>query len=206
MQAMPRDGSKTRDKLLDAAQALVLQQGFSATTVERVIDRAGVTKGTFFYHFATKDDLARALVDRWARWDHDTLESALARASELSKDPVQRLLILVGLLAEGAEQLSLDEPGCLFASYCYESGLFSDEVHQVISDGFARWQHALTEWIEAAAAARPPRAPVEVADVAALLVTTFEGGLILARISRDPDALARQLRQYRTYLELLFAA
>ena len=59
---MPRDGTITRNKIMDVAQQMVLQVGLTGTSVEKVIDGAGVTKGTFFYHFKTKHDLAAAMI------------------------------------------------------------------------------------------------------------------------------------------------
>ena len=55
---MARDGTMTRTKIMDAAERLILEQGFGGTSIDRVIEGAGVTKGTFFYNFRTKTDLA----------------------------------------------------------------------------------------------------------------------------------------------------
>jgi TetR/AcrR family transcriptional regulator, transcriptional repressor for nem operon len=196
----------THTNLLDAAQALVMKQGFSATTVDQVIARAGVTKGAFFYHFATKDALAHALVERWAARDRAQLDGAMARAETLARDPGQRLLVLVGLLAEVADAAHEDDPGCLYASYCYEAKLMDDAVSAVINDTFAFWHERLTPWFEAALAAYPPKIDgIDAAGLLALLDTVFEGGLVMARIQKDASALGAQLRQYRNYLELLFA-
>ncbi|MEJ7721594.1 MAG: TetR/AcrR family transcriptional regulator [Ilumatobacteraceae bacterium] len=57
---MPRDGTATRERILDAAERLVIENGFSATSVDSVIDESSSSKGAFFHHFATKEKLARA--------------------------------------------------------------------------------------------------------------------------------------------------
>ena len=97
---MPRDGTATRNKIMDVAQDMVLDVGLAGTSVEKVIDRAGVTKGTFFYHFKTKHDLAAALIERYADQDEHHFGDAMAKAEQLARDPLQQLLIFVGL-AEG---------------------------------------------------------------------------------------------------------
>ena len=62
---LPAKTENARSKLLDAAIALIRQQGFSATTVDQLCGMAGVTKGAFFHHFASKDALgAAAALDR----------------------------------------------------------------------------------------------------------------------------------------------
>lgn len=54
---MPRDGSKTRERILDAANRLFYAEGIRAVSVDAVAEAAGVTKRTLYYHFASKDDL-----------------------------------------------------------------------------------------------------------------------------------------------------
>ena len=93
---MPRDGSTTRTAIMDAAEGLILETGFAATSVDRVIERAGITKGTFFYHFNSKAALAQALVERYAALDLGNLDDKMTRAEKLARDPVQQLLLFVG--------------------------------------------------------------------------------------------------------------
>ena len=79
-----RDPEKTRERILDAAQALILDHGYGSTTVDAVVNRAGITKGAFFHHFGSKADLARALVERYALLDKQHLEQQMERAAKLA--------------------------------------------------------------------------------------------------------------------------
>ncbi|MEY9963712.1 AcrR family transcriptional regulator [Streptacidiphilus sp. MAP12-16] len=54
--------SATRQKLYEAAVTLIAEQGFSATTVDEIAERAGVAKGTVYYNFASKSDLFEELL------------------------------------------------------------------------------------------------------------------------------------------------
>ena len=56
MQETPRKGSDTRERILDVAEAAVLEKGFAATSIEEVIAAVGITKSGFFYHFKDKND------------------------------------------------------------------------------------------------------------------------------------------------------
>ena len=109
--SMPRDGTRTPNRIMDAAQQMVLDVGLSGTSVEKVIDRAGVTKGTFFYHFKTKHDLAAALIERYASEDEHHFTDAMDKAEQLARDPLQQLLIFVGLFIEMTGQLEEPFPG-----------------------------------------------------------------------------------------------
>jgi TetR/AcrR family transcriptional repressor of nem operon len=203
---MPRDGSATRTNLLDAAEALILEQGFSATSVDQLIERVGITKGAFFYHFKTKADLARALVERYAESDAAHLTATLTRAEALSRDPLQQLLIFVGLFVEELSALTEPYPGCLFASYVYEAGLFDDDVHVVIRDSMLGARALVGAKLREAIAAHPPRGEIDVDTLADLFTVLFEGAFIVSKVLVEPQVTARQLALYRDYLERIFAA
>ena len=54
-----------RSQILDAAQALFVARGWDAVTIADVLDEAGISKGGFYHHFAAKEDLLDALVERF---------------------------------------------------------------------------------------------------------------------------------------------
>ncbi len=191
---------------MDAAEALILDQGFSATSVDGIVERAKVTKGTFFYHFKTKADLAFALVQRYAALDLDHLEQNMARAEQLSRDPLQQVLIFVGLFREAAAELTEPYPGCLFASYCYEAQLFDDRTLAVIVGAMTAWRERFGGKIAEIMAARPPRLPVTAEGLADMITVIFEGAFIVSKTLNDAHVVADQLDHYRNYLELLFAS
>lgn len=202
---MPRDGSATRTAILDAAEELILDQGFAGTPVDDVTSAAGVTKGAFFHHFPTKQDLAQALIERYATADLGHLEGKMRRAEELSTDPLQQLLVFVGLFREEAETLTQPYPGCLMGSYCYEAGLFDLETLGVISRTMRTWRERLLAKLREAAEAHPPRRDVDLESLADQITVVFEGSYILSKVLADPAVVAAQLAHHRTYLELLFA-
>lgn len=201
---MPRDGSITRNKIMDVAQQMVLDVGLSGTSIERIIEGADVTKGTFFYHFKTKHDLAAALIERYADEDEHHYFEAMEKAEQLAHDPLQQLLIFIGLFIEKTEQLEEPFPGCLYASYCYQSGVISSQVIAKVERMMRFWREQLSRKIEAIVAEYPPNIPIEHHQVADHVLTTFEGAFILAKSMKEPKLAAEQLIQCRNYLELLF--
>lgn len=202
---MPRDGAKTRTTIMDAAEGMIFEQGFSATSIDRLVERVGLNKATFFYHFKTKSDLAFALVQRYAEQDSAHLQLNLDRAEDLSRDPLQQMLILIGLLREEMASLTDPIPGCLYASYCYEAQLFDDRTHHVIADAMAVWRRVLGEKLERLIEAYPPQLPVDARELTDMLLTLFEGAFILSKVYKEPLLVAEQLTHFRNYLELLFS-
>jgi TetR/AcrR family transcriptional regulator, transcriptional repressor for nem operon len=202
---LARSGSDTRTAIMDAAEALILEQGFAATAIDRVIERAGITKGTFFYHFKSKAELAYALVERYAALDAEHLERNLARAERLGRDPLQQVLIFVGLFREEAAELTEPYPGCLFASYCYEAQLFDERTLGIGRDAMRRWRERFGTKLAQVTERHPPRLPTTGDSLADTILTIFEGAFILSRTLNEPQVVADQLGHYRNYLELLFS-
>ena len=85
-------GHESKTKLLQAAIRVIRVKGYSATRVEDICEAAGLTKGSFFHHFDSKDELALAAADRWI----EGAEAQFGSASyhELA-DTLERLLAYV---------------------------------------------------------------------------------------------------------------
>jgi TetR/AcrR family transcriptional repressor of nem operon len=201
---MPRDGSATRTAIMDAAESSIMGRGFAATSVDEVIERAGITKGAFFYHFKSKADLAHALVERFAERDAAQLEDKLGRAERLARDPLQQALIFVALFQEELAALTDPGIGCLFASFCYEAQLFDDDILAIIRAAMQRWRDRFGAKLAEVIALYPPRLPATAESLADLLNTVFEGAFIMSRTFGHSKLVAEQLGHYRNYLELLF--
>jgi TetR/AcrR family transcriptional repressor of nem operon len=203
---MPKTGTGTRTLILDTAEQLYLERGYGGTSIDAVLERTGLTKGAFFHHFASKVALARALIERYAAVDRELLERSIERAERLSRDPLQQALLLVGLYEESIEALAEPPTGCLFASYAYEAGLFDGGIHDVIRGALLHWREAVGAKLRQAMAAHPPRITVSADDLADMFLGVIEGGFVLSRGLQESGMMAKQLAQYRNYLELLFGA
>jgi TetR/AcrR family transcriptional repressor of nem operon len=201
---MPRDATATRERIIDAATRSTLHRGFSATSVDQVVRDAGVTKGAFFHHFPTKADLGRAILGRYAAEDLDTLNGTWERAESLARDPLQQLLLFVGLVAD-LDAPGYGDPGCVYASYLYERQLGIDGADAVIERAVIAWRARFLAKLDEVVAVHPPRIPIDREALADLLFSTSEGAYVVAHATRSPDVVRRQLLQVRNYFELLFA-
>ena len=154
----------------------------------------------------TKHALAASLIERYADEDRAHFDAFMAKAEQLARDPLQQLLLFVGLFIDMAEQLDQPFPGCLYASYCYQSGAISPEIWARMADMMRFWRCRLGEKIEQVRNLYPPRIPVETDQVADHLLATFEGAFVLAKVLDEPKLAEQQLIQCRNYLELLFTS
>jgi TetR/AcrR family transcriptional repressor of nem operon len=194
-----------RERILGAALDLMLERGFSATTVDAILESAGASKGAFFHHFSSKTDLGRVLVERYVHADGELLEHLMAMAESRTSDPAAQLVEFVKAFEEGIEDLSLSQPGCLFVSFIYEQFAGQEETRALILQDVLRWRARLRDKLVAATERRPPALPVDLDSLADQVFTILEGGFILARATGDPMKLRDQLRHLRAYLTLLLA-
>jgi len=202
---MRRDGAATRERILDAAESLILARGYAGMTVDNILEAVGITKGAFFYHFQSKDELASVLLDRFAERDAETYERVKTRAESLSDDPLQQVLLFIRLFEEMFEGLEQPYPGCLFASYVYELQQFDDGTRNLIRDSFLRWRDLLRSKFEAVARKYPPDLPVDYGVLADMFTVVLEGAFVTSKAIGDPKVVVEQIRQFRRYVELLFS-
>jgi TetR/AcrR family transcriptional repressor of nem operon len=196
--------NNSRERILSTAESMILESGFAGTTIEEIIDQAAITKGGFFYHFDGKMALARALVERYILLDSAVFLEISDRADSLSEDPLQRTLIFLNLFAEMVAGMSGVHPGCLVASFTYETQQFDDAIRKRMEDGMLEWREMIASRLQEIMVRYTPRIEVDVEALADMFSSSLEGGIILARIYGDNHALIKQVHAYRTHLRFVF--
>ena len=175
MQETPRKGRETRERILDVAEAAVLEKGFAATSIEELIAAVGITKSGFFYHFRDKNELARALLIRYVQREDALFDELFARADELNEDPLHGFLVGLRMMAEMMADLPNGHPGCLVASYCYQDRLFDKEVRDLNAAALLNWRRRFRQRLDTIAARYPPKIKADLDDLADMLSVIADG-------------------------------
>ena len=197
-------GERTRERILDIAYDSIVQKGFAATSIEELVEAAGITKSGFFYHFKDKNDLARQLFERFLNEDEQIIETLEGRARELSDDPLQSFLIFLNLYAQMMDDMETLHPGCMVASVTYQDRMFDAGVKRMNVDYLTRMRARFSRWLAEIAAVNPPKQEVGLADLADNLTGIVEGAIILSKALGDEGLMGRQTRLYRNHIKLLF--
>ncbi len=199
---MPKDGTLTRQRILDAAERLVIENGFAATSVDQVIADSQTSKGSFFHHFDSKLALAQALVERYAAADVATLDEAIAAVEEASVDPVRRVLDFVQIFEDNADELMAAQSSCLYVSILTERQLVDSGTADQIVAAIETWRRALSRLVDAAFLARTIT-DVDAEVLADHVFVTFEGAFLLSRSTSEPNHMRTQLHVLRQLLAAL---
>ena len=200
----PRRGGDTRERLLDTAEAAVLEKGFAGTSIDELIAAVGITKSGFFYHFRDKGELAKALLVRYVERENELFDDLFRRADELNEDPLHGFLVALKLMAELMSDLPSGHPGCLVASYCYQDRLFDKDIRDMSASALLGWRERFRKRLDLIAARYPPRIPADLDDIADMMTVIADGGIILSKTVKDKEALARQVMLYRDFVRLIF--
>ncbi len=165
----------------------------------------GLSKSGFFYHFRDKNDLAKALLQRYLERDREILDGLFRRGDELDDDPLRGFLIGLKFLADTLADLPGGHPGCLVAAICYQEQLFSRDVRDLNATALTAWRQRFGERFELIARRYPPRIAVDLGDLADMLSALVDGGITLSKTLRDPALLPKQVLLYRAFVRSIFA-
>ncbi|HMJ12607.1 MAG TPA: TetR/AcrR family transcriptional regulator [Polyangiaceae bacterium] len=187
-------------KFLDAALHVIRAKGYSATRIDDVCEAAGLTKGSFFHHFESKEELALAAADHFVAGAGRLFASA---AYQELGDPLERLLGYVDLRA-AILQGELPDFTCLLGTMVQEAYATSPAIRATcerhIDDGAA----ALAADIAEAKALYAPSAAWTPQSLALFTQAVIQGAFVLAKAKQGPEVAVDCIRHLRRYLETQF--
>lgn len=192
--------SPTKEKLLSAAAPLMLAQGFTATSVDEICEAAGVTKGSFFHYFDSKEELATVLLGRFYEMKRQELLNA--PFMQLT-DPLERVYGYIDFLIEVAGTPE-DVEGCLLGTFSQELSDTHPKIRDVCAEFFKQWALALKQELDKAKTKYAPRARWDTQSLAEHLIAVLEGAIILAKAKQDQQVVKTHLRHFRDYLRGIF--
>ncbi len=190
----------SRDLLLEAATALIRTNGYTSTTVDDLCVKAGVSKGTFFHNFKTKEDLAVAAAHHWSEVTSAFFKSAPYHSK---KDPLERVL---GYIRFRKEILRGDLPEftCLVGTMAQEVYAKHPDINQACFDSIFQHAKTLTADIEEAKRIYAPRARWTPQSLALHTQAVIQGGFIMAKAGGDVKFASDSIDHLEKYIQLLF--
>lgn len=201
--APPPDAPRAdaRARLLDAAVKVIRGQGYAATSVDDICRAAGLTKGAFFHHFASKEALAVAAAQRWSEIADEIFGAAPFRGAADPLDRVRGYLDFRRGLLEG------DIAGftCLVGTMVQETYASHPAIRAACEASIAGHAQTLAADILAAMQARGFGNQTAARDLALHTQAVIQGAFIIAKATGDPARAAASVDHLRRYIDLLFS-
>jgi TetR/AcrR family transcriptional repressor of nem operon len=189
-----------REKLIDAALTEIRVRGYNATTLDELCAAAGVTKGAFFHHFKSKEDLAVAAADSWTQMSGELFGQA---SYHQHADPLDRLLGYIDLRAQLIRGTTA-EFTCLAGTMTQEIFQTNPRIRKACFDSIAGHAEQLEDDIAAAIDLYRPGAGFTAKSLALHTQAVLQGAFILAKAKDDPQVVIDSIAHLRRYFELLF--
>jgi TetR/AcrR family transcriptional regulator, transcriptional repressor for nem operon len=182
---LTRKGQETRQRIVDAASALIFEQGLANTTIEDVRAAAAVSSSQLYHYFEDKPALVRAVIEHQT----DTIIDGQA-AFDLSS--------MRGLRAWRAwvieHQHAIDcEGGCPIGSLGGELAETDTRAREQLAEGFNRWEAAIQHGLREMKALGRLAADADPDALALALLASLQGGLLLTQIQRNTQPLEAAL-------------
>jgi TetR/AcrR family transcriptional repressor of nem operon len=195
-----RHESKLR--FLDAALYVIRAKGYSATRVEDICEEAKLTKGSFFHHFESKEELALAAAAHFA----EMADAVFATAPyQKIADPLQRLLGYVDFrvaILQGA----LPDFTCLLGTMVQETYDTHPDIRAACDTHISAHAAQVAKVIAQAKRRYAPDAPWSAESLALHIQAVIQGAFILAKARQGPRVAADCLQHLRRYLETQFTS
>ncbi|MEN8235796.1 MAG: TetR/AcrR family transcriptional regulator [Actinomycetota bacterium] len=172
-----------RDALVEATKELVSQHGYRAVSPRMILDESGAGQGSLYHHFAGKVDLAGTALDQLSTEMCTEFDVEMSR----HPDPMDQLSTYLAL-----ERDALG--GCRVGRLAHEDAIGMPEIRDPVARYFNHVEQGLLGAATRAAEEGHLRPGIDPGDVAAALVAAVQGGYVIARVHKDPDAMTRALR------------
>ena len=169
--------------LLKAGLSRFHEHGYHGTAVQDITSTAGVPKGSFYNHYASKEALAVAAINQYIA------ENPVMVLFDAAVDsPVARLRAHFDELRRRFEDSDMTR-GCLLGNLSTEVADHSDDIRSTLAQGFAGWVTGIAQVLDTARQAGeiPPEVDPDV--TAEFLLNAWEGALLRARVSKSADPI-----------------
>jgi TetR/AcrR family transcriptional repressor of nem operon len=190
----------SKARILDATIHVVRAKGYAATTIDDICAAAGLTKGSFFHHFKSKEELAVAAADHFAAMAAGLFKSAPYHAPA---DPLDRVLGYVDFRAAILKG-ELPEYTCLLGTLVQETYESHPAIRAACEKHISEHAAEVTKDIAEAKKKYAPHARWTPESLGFFTQAVLQGAFILAKAKQGPDIAAECIAHLRRHIETQF--
>ncbi len=190
-----RKGEQTRQAIIHKAAPLFNKKGYEGTALSDLMEATGLEKGGIYRHFDSKQELAGEAFDHAWKLATDTRFAGIDDVP----NTVDRLRQFLWNFRE--RRIGLVPGGCPLLNTAIESDDGNPQLRNKARHALHSWLDRLRSIVEQGQQKGEIRSDIDPAQLATLIITTLEGGLMVSRLERKAGPLALACRHLEEYLE-----
>jgi AcrR family transcriptional regulator len=191
--------SITRHTILDKAFEIIYKKGYQTTSIDEIITTTNVTKGAFYYHFKTKDEMGLAIINEILK---PTMQDVFIKTLQNAKNPIKEIFEMTKSLLLENPFLKL-EYGCPVGNLTQEMTPWNFEFAKALSELILEWQQTIENCILNAKANGTVRINVSPQQVAYFVISSYWGIRNLGKVYNSTDCYNSYLEELKSYLNNL---
>ena len=189
--------SDARARIIDAARELFWKNGYEATGVAQILNKAGIGSGSFYWFFKSKEDLLVAVLKQYL----ELLDSMIAApAYKKSNDPIERIFLILDGYRQILEEYEF-QLGCPIGNIALELGDKYEKARKMTIENFENWRNMIKKCLHDASNRFPSDTDFD--SMTVFILTTMEGAMMQARAHKDISYFDSSIAQLRAYFNSL---
>lgn len=194
-----RDAEATRRRIIEAAFQEIHRSGFQGMRLDHVLAGAGITKGGFYHHFASKLALGYAVIDSVI---HAYVNDVWVKPLDASDHPLQTLIGIITELGRSVDDTVISL-GCPLNNLAQEMSPLDEGFRMRVDSIYVMWQQAIVRALERGQRLQQVRHGINVRESALFVLAALEGSIGMAKSAQSVDVLMECSAGLIAYLESL---
>ncbi len=191
--------SSTRHTILEKAFDIIYTKGYQTTSIDEIIATTKVTKGAFYYHFKTKDEMGLAIINEIVK---PTMQNAFIKPLQDAENPIKEIYEMTKALLLDNPFLKL-EYGCPAGNLAQEMTPWNVEFGKALSELILEWQQTIENCIKNGKAKGAIRKNVNAQQVAYFIMSGYWGIRNFGKVYNSTDCYHSYLKELKIYLNNL---
>jgi AcrR family transcriptional regulator len=189
----------TRLTILQKAFELIYVKGYQATSIDDIIATTQLTKGAFYYHFKTKDEMGLAIINDVLK---PTLSGSFIEPLQSNEDPLDAIYNLMRSLLLENKFLKV-EYGCPASNFTQEMTPWNAEFSNALNELTEQWTKVMTSTIEQGKKRGLVRKDVNSRQVTLLVMSGYWGIRNFGKLENSKQVYLPYLKELKNYLGTL---
>lgn len=189
----------TRLSILQKSFALIYEKGYQTTSIDDILATTQVTKGAFYYHFKTKDEMGVAIINELLK---PNFAATFMKPLQAGGDPVKIIYDMMYSILMKNEFMKV-EYGCPASNFTQEMAPWHKDFTKVLNELSDEWKNAIVQCIKNGKKAGSIRADVKPDQVAVFIMSGYWGIRNIGKLSNSKSVYLIFLKQLKDYLHSL---